>query len=291
MSAAIIPGKLLLVVPAVGGDSRTSVQAGTVDDPGISCDAAADLPAATYFDGYTLMQGSTAHVIQDNTIYTMQSDGTWILQDEASRMDVYTKTEIDTMLSDYTTTADQQVIDGQQDADISALQTDAAVYQDLLAELIDSGAKNRLKFDALTAGQLNGLTYTVNSDGTVTVSGSKVNPAQASYALFRINGTDTVYIDDLCDGKHVLSGCPSGGGSNTYRLYAAKSSYTRYDDGSGVLLSDTSITDIQLIINIVAGYDLTGPVTFSPMICSSAAWAVSHKFVPYCDTLQQIYNT
>ena len=123
MSAAIIPGKLLLVVPAAGGDSTTYVQAGTVDDPGISCDAAADLPAATYFSGYTLMQGSTAHVIQDNTIYTMQSDGTWILQDEASRMDVYTKTEIDTMLSDYTTTADQQVIDGQQDADIGALET------------------------------------------------------------------------------------------------------------------------------------------------------------------------
>lgn len=144
MSAAIIPGKLLLVVPAAGGDSTTYVQAGTVDDPGISCDAAADLPAATYFSGYTLMQGSTAHVIQDNTIYTMQSDGTWILQDEASRMDVYTKTEINTMLSDYTTTADQQVIDGQQDSDISALETILSTITEI--RMVRNTAQNFLGF-------------------------------------------------------------------------------------------------------------------------------------------------
>lgn len=123
MSAAIIPGKLILAVAAVGGDSRTSVLAGTVDDPGIICDTVADLPSTTYFDGYTLLQGSTAHVITDNTIYTMLSDGTWVLQDEASRMDVYTKPQIDSMLSDYTTTANQMLIDGAQDNDITAIQT------------------------------------------------------------------------------------------------------------------------------------------------------------------------
>lgn len=121
MSAVLIPGKLLLVVPAAGGDARTSVQAGTVDDPGISCDTVADLPSPTYFDGYTLMQESTAHVVTDNTIYTMLSDGTWILQDEASRLNVYTKPQIDSMLSDYTTTADQMVIDGAQDGEILSL--------------------------------------------------------------------------------------------------------------------------------------------------------------------------
>ena len=140
MSAAIIPGKLILAVAAVGGDSRTSVLAGTVDDPGISCDTVADLPSPTYFDGYTLLQGSTAHVITDNTIYTMLSDGTWILQDEASRMDVYTKTQIDTMLSDYTTTADQNLIDSAQNADISALETILTNITDI--HLVRSVAQN-----------------------------------------------------------------------------------------------------------------------------------------------------
>ena len=140
MSAAIIPGKLILAVAAVGGDSRTSVLAGTVDDPGISCDTVADLPSTTYFDGYTLLQGSTAHVITDNTIYTMLSDGTWILQDEASRMDVYTKTQIDTMLSDYTTTADQNLIDSAQNADISALETILTNITDI--HLVRSVAQN-----------------------------------------------------------------------------------------------------------------------------------------------------
>lgn len=163
MSAAIIPGKLILAVAAVGGDSRTSVLAGTVDDPGISCDTVADLPAPTYFDGYTLLQGSTAHVITDNTIYTMLSDGTWILQDEASRMDVYTKSQVDTLLSDYTTTADQMLIDGEQDDDITAIQTilgnlkefaivrnTNAKYIGFRAEDVD-GHKIRLIFGKLNA--------------------------------------------------------------------------------------------------------------------------------------------
>jgi hypothetical protein len=39
--------------------------------------------------------GSEAHIIEDNTIYKLKSDGTWVKQDEASRMNVYTKDETD----------------------------------------------------------------------------------------------------------------------------------------------------------------------------------------------------
>lgn len=89
----------------------------------IECDAVSDLPAVDYFDGISIYKGSNAHVIADNTVYKLNSSGTWVIQDESPFKDVYTKSEINSLLSDYTTTADQQLIDGAQDADITALET------------------------------------------------------------------------------------------------------------------------------------------------------------------------
>ena len=167
----------------------------------------------------------------------------------------------------------------------SKLSTDEAA----LLAMVESGAKNKLHIDAAGAGTANGLTFTYNSDGSVTVSGSKTNPANASYAYLRYNNA-SVTADAFCDGKHFLSGCPAGGGSSTYRLYVAKGSYVAYDDGQGALLTATAETGIQIIIAIVAGYDLTEPITFKPMICSSADWALSTSFKTYCPTLQELYQ-
>lgn len=64
----------------------------------IEGDTLSDLPGVNDFDGITLVCGSEFHCIQDNTIYAMKSDGTWVIQDEASRMDVYTKAETDTAI-------------------------------------------------------------------------------------------------------------------------------------------------------------------------------------------------
>ena len=47
--------------------------------------------------------------------------------------------------------------------------------------LVNGGGKNRLHIDGYSSGNLNGLTYTVNSDGSITISGNKTNPAAISY--------------------------------------------------------------------------------------------------------------
>ena len=125
MSAVFTPynGNIVQIGVYTDGDTYTHVRAGTISNPGISCDSESDLPAqAGGIPGYFLEQGSTAHAISENTIHTITSSGAWIKQDYASRMDVYTKTEIDTKFADYTTTAQQTLIDGAQDADITALQ-------------------------------------------------------------------------------------------------------------------------------------------------------------------------
>ena len=48
------------------------------------CDTAAELPGINDFSGYTIIQGSTCHVIADNQEYMMQSDGTWSLYGSGS---------------------------------------------------------------------------------------------------------------------------------------------------------------------------------------------------------------
>lgn len=181
MSATIIPGKLILAVAAVGGDSRTSVLAGTVDDPGISCDTVADLPSPTYFDGYTLLQGSTAHVITDNTIYTMLSDGTWILQDTASRMDVYTKQQTDNAISDAITAqaAIQSSVDGAQDGEILTL-------SQILGNL------KYIQIDRNTVSNFIGFRLTDNDNHMIRIIFGKLN-ATTNYVQFY--GGDGALID------------------------------------------------------------------------------------------------
>lgn len=75
------------------------------------CDTASDLPGIDDISGYRLTIGSKATVIDTAAKYMMQSSGTWSIQDPAN--DVYTKTEIDTILQSYTTRNDAYGIDQQ----------------------------------------------------------------------------------------------------------------------------------------------------------------------------------
>lgn len=164
-----------------------------------------------------------------------------------------------------------------------------AKSRDATTDLVDICHKNKLRFDNATAGSFNGLSYVVDTKaGTITVSGTKTTASSASYAVFRIHGSETVYVDEFCDGNHVLSGCPSGGGTSTYSLYVAKSSYTKYDYGSGVTLDSTSTTGIQVIVYIAANYSIPSgtSLVFKPMICTKAAWELSQEFVPYDDHIE-----
>lgn len=157
-----------------------------------------------------------------------------------------------------------------------------------LAAIIDGDAKNRLHFTSMITGQLAGCVYTVNADGSVSVdvSGKTGN----SYCSLAIEGA-AQEIDDFCNGNYVLSGCPSGGGSeNSFRLYAAKGGYSAYDYGNGVILPNNGAQKgINVIIYIDAGY--TGDnLTFKPMICRKTDWDVSHEFTSYCPTNIELYQ-
>lgn len=166
----------------------------------------------------------------------------------------------------------------------------------VIVKCVNEGSKNKLKFSTVMASSsnygtsilTNGVRFTVNSDGSVTVNRESAN-SSAAYVYLALDSGAAITIDDFCTGEYVLSGCPSGGSSSTYRMYAAKSTYSAYDTGSGVLLPSTSITGIVLLIYIYSSYNPQNLV-FSPMICKQEDWAISHNFAPYCSTLYDIYQ-
>lgn len=62
-------------------------------------DSAADLPAVNQFAGYTLQIGCTCICIADSSFYRLQSGGTWVQQLQDISADVYTRSQVDTLLA------------------------------------------------------------------------------------------------------------------------------------------------------------------------------------------------
>ena len=61
------------------------------------CDTVADLPALVQ-STYIVRIGSTAHIIENNSRYSVKSNGVWCVQETGT--DVYTKSQIDNLLSE-----------------------------------------------------------------------------------------------------------------------------------------------------------------------------------------------
>lgn len=79
------------------------------------------------------------------------------------------------------------------------------------APVVTVNSKNLLRITAKTQ-TLNGVTFTVNEDGSFTAKGTSTGDT-----YFGVNYD----VKNLIPGKiYYLNGCPNGGGANTYRLYA-----------------------------------------------------------------------
>lgn len=116
--------------------------------------------------------------------------------------------------------------------------------------------KNLLKTAAASQTK-NGVTFTVNADGSVTVNGTA-----ASDAIFVISNIT------LTAGKtYTLTGCPEGGSSTTFKLYGLDTT-NWYGEGSDYGDGNTFInrhSPVQYRIVIKAGYTADN-LTFYPML-------------------------
>lgn len=162
-----------------------------------------------------------------------------------------------------------------------------------IAALVNGGAKNKLEVTLASIKAANtpgswsgnaytwrGITFTINSDLTITVTGENEG-----------NNDCWLYLGDAKNYSGcVMSGCPVGGSLTTYELQTA--SNTVRDFGEGVEITSTTPTRIAIIIR--AGYNPDGynpdGLIFKPMICSTSDWNISHDYVQYCPSLYELYQ-
>ena len=152
-----------------------------------------------------------------------------------------------------------------------------------LLDAINSGAKNKLNvFAAPSQTQpINGVTWTVNSDGTVTANGTAsgnswfyltANPANIQY------GVET-----------VLSGCPAGGSATTWEIQCSMvGGSTRSDYGEGTTQSDDY--SYRYVACCVRSGQAVTNLTFKPMVCAKIAYDITPQFVPYSPTNAELYQ-
>lgn len=237
------------------------------------------------FSDIFLAPGSEAHIIEDNKMYMKKSDGTWVIQEDPLFSGIYTKQEIDDMISDIDDIQTAQAVSIRDlQFDVDALELANSVTEGRIARLVDQGAKNILNWSATTSTTQN-VTFTINEDDrTVSTSGTANQRAQKALD-FNIPST-------LPAGQYVLSGCPAGGavGSTVkYCLYVwdatASSRVSLNDTGEGVTFDwiPDSTHNYNIGVDIRAGNNADGLV-FKPMITEAWKYALSQAFVPYSPT-------
>lgn len=226
-------------------------------------DTTADFPGLNDITGLTIAQGSKFHCITDNTIYAMDSAGNWIIQDDASRMDVYTKAETNAAIA----------------AGVAPLDT-------WINYLLNCTCKNLLDVFSASSGTsatINGVTWTVHKDGSVTAD-SGGQPATAnSFFYVWPNPTNAAF-----NAKTLCGGCPAGGSSTTYELQIAEGSTIKHDYGADHLAQGSGYTYRYLVLVVRSGYTANN-LTFKPFVYLDTVYNKDSSFSAYAPTLPELY--
>ena len=126
--------------------------------------------------------------------------------------------------------------------------------------------KNKLPNNA-TSKTLNGVTFTKNSDGTVVVNGTST-----ASCFYNIISDNEVPITTT---NLILSGCPLGGTSSSYRLRATYTDTSYSEDiGNSIKLKNGKVLQIATIV--ITNGTTCNNLTFKPMISSDGG-----EYEPY----------
>lgn len=161
-------------------------------------------------------------------------------------------------------------------ADFSAIDTFAGQQAGRTVSLINAGAKNKLNHTAYTR-TVNGVTYTVNADRSITITSDGTNTQSLLYLTQSAS---------LPSGDYILSGC-TGGSSTTYdlRVKVGDTVTHNYDDGTPFTADGSPI---EASIVVMAAQTLS--ITIAPMICTADDYAASPDYVPYVPTMLELYQ-
>lgn len=230
----------------------------------VECDTVADLPAVNAFSPRVLLKSSTAHVIDGNTMHELNSAGQWIPQEKSPYSDVYTKSQVDSILANL-----QYEIDS------------FYKYRYAVEDIINYGVTKN--YFTTTAGTqtITDVTYTNNGNGTWSTSGTA--------AARRQKGLNFTMPPNMPEATYHLTGCPAGGetgGTVKYCLYVwditTNTRVSQNDTGAGVYFSwaPDPTHDYQITIDIRSGTNANG-LTFKPMITFKTYDDVTDTFRPH----------
>lgn len=124
---------------------------------------------------------------------------------------------------------------------------------------IGDDGKNLLEVTA-TSQTINGVTSTVNNDGTILFNGTA-----SADARFQLRPNNLLSLNA---GRYILNGTPTTGGASTYRIVIYNQTthgYSAFDNGGGAefVLSETS--ELSVFIDVVNGVTIDN-ILFKPMI-------------------------
>ena len=147
---------------------------------------------------------------------------------------------------------------------------DEAEYIDYAEQKQHRVRKNLLQ-NTVTSQTVNGVTYTVNDDGSVTCNGNA-----SSLSVFKI----PIYLYDST--SYILNGCPLGGSSESYGADLRHSDVTvsLRDYGAGINYTCTKTGTYVYAVRIAPGYTCDN-LTFYPMI--RRADITDAKYEPYIE--------
>ena len=163
------------------------------------------------------------------------------------------------------------------------------VIDDSVGAVANTGAKNLLK-TTITSGSKNSITYTVNSDGTITLDIPSSHGTSTTEITVRANAAPP---STMVGKSLVLSGCPSGGSSTTFRmiLQNTTSGYstlaTDEGNGSSAFTVSSNITQMRLMLMVYKDCPAM-TVTIKPMIRD--ANIKDDTYEPYAPTNRELYE-
>lgn len=138
--------------------------------------------------------------------------------------------------------------------------------------------KNLLKNTA-TSTTIFGVTFTVNSDGSITTSGTALEQATFNIGSIKLEA----------EKKYKMNGCPSSGGAEKYFIYLPANDTGRNRDyGGGSELEQEKDTDAKISICVRKGVVMDN-VTFYPMI--RYADITDDTWEPYVDDVNTKLDT
>lgn len=144
---------------------------------------------------------------------------------------------------------------------------------------------NLFNYDTLTSRTINGITYTINDDKSITANGTAT-----ANATLNLIGAGSVYPLSLEAGDYMLSGC-NDGSKDTYMIEIYDSTrYLRCTDGSS-LINFSEDTAIRAYITIKSGVTVSN-LTFYPMLTKGTEERLyqPHGAMPSTSYLSQIRN-